>query len=785
MGEIFAKRIDHLSNLRRWFPILLLVTLCPFGEEVVPEVTIEGAPEEDAVVGNEIQLTCHYDSSPVASEVQWLKNGKVISRDDTMENNTRGNITHFNETSIQLTISPSISSDAANYTCFVIKDVDKSSDTIAIRVKPDPPHNLLISSTTSRTLTVSWSAGFNGNSEIISYKVNISQDNQTLEDISCQESSNNNLCTVPGVVTNVTLKDLHPFTMYYLRVFAVNKIGQSEASEVVKATTGEEVPSAPPSNVTGRSKSSTSIFVQWDQVPAADQNVVILNYTIKYTETDSSGSEAIAEKTVVVVAPKRNVTLENLNEYKIYKITVAASTSKGKGRESEPPLQIRTEQDKPKAPPSNVTGHSPSSTSIFVQWDQVPTEDQNGVIQSYTVIYKMLEVCPGLVTRNKTTSDNNFTLTGLNKYTNYSITVFASTVKGNGIVSPATIIRTDQDVPSNFPDGLKLNDTTSTSILVQWDKVPYCDKNGIITSYTVRYQAINDRTNHGNKTIVLAPLMSANLTDLIINMKYRISVLASTVKGDGPYSSSKVFTTNQSEPGAAPRNVRGNSSRSTTILVWWDEVPVSKQHDEIISYTVFYWKTDGGSQGKEEKEETKNRKVKLIGLQKYTNYTIQVLASTIKGDGPRSDPTIVRTDQDTPDGSPVITGLTALDSTTVMVEWRPVPENLRNGIITRYIISYKDEENEKTEYKSIPAPALEAIITGLRQRVRYSFKIRAATSKGEGPFSGANVTETEVVLMLSKEAERGKVWTNSIYRFVLLMFFFVGLCLFAFFLDQA
>ncbi|KAK2569975.1 Cell adhesion molecule DSCAM [Acropora cervicornis] len=207
---------------------------------IVPEVTIEGAPEEDAVVGNEIQLTCHYDSSPVASEVQWLKNGKVISRNDTMENNTRGNITHFNETSIQLTISPSISSDAANYTCFVIKDVDKSSDTIAIRVKPDPPHNLLISSTTSRTLTVSWSAGFNGNSEIISYKVNISQDNQTFEDISCQESSNNNLCTVPGVVTNVTLKDLHPFTMYYLRVFAVNKIGQSEASEVVKATTGEE-----------------------------------------------------------------------------------------------------------------------------------------------------------------------------------------------------------------------------------------------------------------------------------------------------------------------------------------------------------------------------------------------------------------------------------------------------------------------------------------------------------------------------------------------------------------
>ena len=96
-------------------------------------MTIDGGPEEVAVVGNEIQLTCHYNSSPVASEVQWLKNGEVISRNDTMENNARGNITHFNESSIQLTINPRISSDAANYTCLVINDVGNSSDTIAIR----------------------------------------------------------------------------------------------------------------------------------------------------------------------------------------------------------------------------------------------------------------------------------------------------------------------------------------------------------------------------------------------------------------------------------------------------------------------------------------------------------------------------------------------------------------------------------------------------------------------------------------------------------------------------
>lgn len=37
------------------------------------------------------------------------------------------------------------------------------------------------------------------------------------------------------------------------------------------------------------------------------------------------------------------------------------------------------------------------------------------------------------------------TLTGLNKYTNYSITVFASTVKGNGPASVPTVVITDED----------------------------------------------------------------------------------------------------------------------------------------------------------------------------------------------------------------------------------------------------------------------------------------------------------------------------------------------------
>ena len=103
---------------------------------VAPEVRIDGAAEQfEVVAGNEIQLTCRYNTSPPASEVQWLKYGTVISRNASMENATRGSITHFNESLVQLTINSSISKDAGKYTCLVINSVGNLSDTTEIAIQ--------------------------------------------------------------------------------------------------------------------------------------------------------------------------------------------------------------------------------------------------------------------------------------------------------------------------------------------------------------------------------------------------------------------------------------------------------------------------------------------------------------------------------------------------------------------------------------------------------------------------------------------------------------------------
>ena len=98
----------------------------------------------------------------------------------------------------------------------------------------------------------------------------------------------------------------------------------------------------------------------------------------------------------------------------------------------------------PDAPPTNVQGFNTSSTSILVQWSDVPAADQNGIILSYTVTYKTV---PDGSPQTKVVSapKNQLMLTGLNEYTNYSITVFASTVKGAGNVNAPIIVITDED----------------------------------------------------------------------------------------------------------------------------------------------------------------------------------------------------------------------------------------------------------------------------------------------------------------------------------------------------
>ena len=139
----------------------------------------------------------------------------------------------------------------------------------------------------------------------------------------------------------------------------------------------------------------------------------------------------------------------------------------------------------PNTPPSNVQGKNTSSRSILVQWDDVPAADQNGIILSYTITYEAL---PGGSPQTKVVNapTRQSILTGLNEYTNYSITVFASTSKGGGNASASIIVVTDED--SKFPFNFVFQ-TFIPGLYINQNMLKKCIQSGLYCS-TVRLLVI-------------------------------------------------------------------------------------------------------------------------------------------------------------------------------------------------------------------------------------------------------------------------------------------------------
>ena len=99
------------------------------------------------------------------------------------------------------------------------------------------------------------------------------------------------------------------------------------------------------------------------------------------------------------------------------------------------------------------------------------------------------------------------------------------------------------------------------------------------------------------------------------------------------------------EPDGAPQNVRGQNSSSTSILVMWDEVPTDRQNGIITGYTIIYQSQTENDNGNVQANGSVRQR-ELTNLKEYVNYNITVFVSTAIGDGPSSDPIVVRTDQD-------------------------------------------------------------------------------------------------------------------------------------------
>lgn len=103
------------------------------------------------------------------------------------------------------------------------------------------------------------------------------------------------------------------------------------------------------------------------------------------------------------------------------------------------------------------------------------------------------------------------------------------------------------------------------------------------------------------------------------------------------------------EPTGAPAHFAVDETTSQSITLSWGKVNESDRNGIITGYKVVYQPLPNGGNCtadvsvKEEKERTTKT---LDGLDQFTNYSIRVLAYTVKGDGPPSPEKTVRTKED-------------------------------------------------------------------------------------------------------------------------------------------
>ncbi|CAI8037862.1 Phosphatidylinositol phosphatase PTPRQ [Geodia barretti] len=552
---------------------------------------------------------------------------------------------------------------------------------------------------------------------------------------------------VTAPTTIETLTDLEESVGYNISVRAYTSVGPGPYSDPVTAMTFEDSPRTAPRNVTTMVLSSTEILVTWERVLPIDENGEILLYEVEFVPLETFDMDMSTNTTNTT---SLNITLTDLEEDVDYNISVRAFTSAGPGPYSDA-VTNRTLEDRPTAAPQNVTTMAESSTEIVVTWEEVPAIDENGDITMYEVEYMPLETFNGQIATDSVTVDPtllNTTLTGLEEYVDYNISVRAFTSVGPGPYSDGMVERTLEDAPAAAPQNVMATAVSSTEIRVSWEPVAPIDQNGVITMYGVRFEPLE--TFNGvlvTETVnTTGPVLRMNLTGLEEDVEYNISVRAFTSVGPGPYSVGTVERTDQDVPDAPPQNVMTVLS-STEIQVSWEEVPAINQSGSITFFEVRYnpLETFNGSLSTNTTITTMLG-ITLNSLEENVDYNISVRAYSVIGPGPYSEGVVKRTDEDRPTAAPQNVMTMAESSTEIVVTWEEVPAIDENGDITTYEVEYMPLETFNgqiaTDSVTVASTPLSTTLTGLEEYVDYNISVRAFTSVGPGPYSDGMIERT-------------------------------------------
>nr|XP_040566824.1 Down syndrome cell adhesion molecule-like protein Dscam2 [Lepeophtheirus salmonis] len=482
---------------------------------------------QTAPLGSRVLISCPVlGNNPI--HVVWTRNHQSFTSSSLEHIKIKEEILPKGMTS-KLLIHNLHRDDSALFQCFASNQFGKAVRSIRLVVQepPEVPNNPHIVSFSSRNANISWSKPYDGRSQITAYIIEYKMEKE-----SWREASKH---IVSGTSNWAELQSLAPSHAYEIRMSAENGVGMSGKTPILKLRAKEEIPEGPPTGIRAIANGSQSIIVTWRAPHPELRHGVILGYYLGYKVRNSS--EPFRYQTLEMKhrhERRRKESLElilyHLKKYTEYSIVVQAYNGVGAGPRN-PEIHIRTDEDVPSSPPSNVACTPLSSTSLLILWSPPQPSDMNGILKDYRVFYRPLrEWEDNPLVRDLRTSGLKITLYDLDKYQNYTIQVVASTRIGEGLRSRSIYCKTKEDIPGS-PQNIKALSLDQHSILISW--LPPLTPNGRIIHHSVFMKTMEEGRQFTQNFEVYPPSTTYTIRGLNQNQPYSFWVTCSTIEGQG------------------------------------------------------------------------------------------------------------------------------------------------------------------------------------------------------------------------------------------------------------
>ncbi|CAG9096606.1 unnamed protein product [Plutella xylostella] len=701
------------------------------------------APPVDTKVllGHTATMQCKVSSDPnVKYNIDWFHNKQPMTVGSRVWVGADGS----------LQVQAVRASDAGEYTCIVTSAGGNHTRRALLSVieLPFAPTNVRasrIENVSQRAVNVSWTPGFDGNSPIQKFIVQ----RRVVPEFGPTPDPLLNWVTEPMNVSAtqrwVLLTSLKAATSYQFRVSAVNTVGEGPASDPTDVLTlPQEAPSGPPVGFMGSARSSSEIITQWQPPLEEHRNGHILGYVIRYRLKGYDNSPWTNQN--ITNEAQRNYLIQDLITWKDYNVQIASYNDKGVGVFTDS-YTIKTKEGVPEAAPDEVKCEPFNSTAISVTWIPPNPQNINGINQGYkiqawrwdetenaNVEQKLMSVPPNLL---DPLTEQSAVIGGLEKFTEYNISVLCFTEPGDGPRSEFVLVRTKEDLPDEVSN-LLFDDISDRAVRVSWS--PPKKSNGILIGYKLSYQ-VKEKDDTFKEEILPPNVTSIRVEHLQATTHYTFWLRALTAVGEGAPRKAVIQSGVEPVLPDPPRNLALSNIAAFSVLLQF--TPGFDGNSSISLWTVqaqtarnTSWMTIY------EVNAPDAQSILVTGLVPFTTYQLRLIASNVAGSSQPSEPCPeFQTIQAPPQHPPRNVTVRAVSANNLRVRWIPLQQSEWYGNPKGYNITYSRCGGNETLFSIIEDHTANShVLTNLEEWSLYEIHMTAINEVGA---SAASPTANE------------------------------------------